>query len=259
MNLPFLPIRENKPRSKGICMMMDKGLSLQETENIIQAAGHLLDFAKLGFGTSLVTANVKEKVRLYKNAGIKVFAGGTLFEACLIRNCIHEYDKWIETLELDAVEISDGTISISHDQKCRYIAHYASNYVVLSEVGAKEPGVFTDPSEWINKFRAEIEAGSSYVIAEARESGTTGIYDKSGQADDTLIKRISDEISADRMLWEAPLKQQQVWFIKLFGSQVNLGNISPADIIPLETLRLGLRGDTFFDFLPDEFQQYRLK
>jgi phosphosulfolactate synthase len=259
MNLPFLPHREEKPRRKGICMMMDKGLSLQETENIIQSAGHLIDYAKLGFGTSLVTGNVKEKVQLYKKAGIHVYAGGTLFEACLIRNSLQEYEKWIDHLELDAVEVSDGTMIMSLDQKCKHISHFARQRIVLSEVGAKEPGVITHHAEWIEKIAAELQAGSRFVIAEARESGNTGIYKDSGKADDELINRITDEIPSENMIWEAPLKPQQVWFIKLLGPQVNLGNISPADIIPLETLRLGLRGDTFFDVLPYEFQQYKLK
>jgi phosphosulfolactate synthase len=240
-------------------MMMDKGLSIQETENIIQAAGHLIDFAKLGFGTSVVTGKVKEKVQLYKSAGISVYAGGTLFEACVIRKCLHEYEKWIEHLELDAVEISDGSMLMSHDQKCSYITRFARSRIVLSEVGAKEPGVFTNQSTWVSHIKAELEAGSRFVIAEARESGNTGIYNNTGNADDELVNRIASEIPSDKMIWEAPLKQQQTWFIKLFGSQVNLGNIAPADVIPLETLRLGLRGDTFFDVLPDEYQQFKLK
>jgi phosphosulfolactate synthase len=259
MKLPFLPQREEKPRSRGVCMMMDKGLSLQETQNIIQAAGHLIDFAKLGFGTSVVTNQVKEKVQLYKNAGIHVYVGGTLFEACLVRNRMDEYKRWIDHLELDAVEISDGSMAIDHKQKCNLISHFAAERIVLSEVGAKEAGVFTDPGMWVDHISAELNAGSRFVIAEARESGNTGIYKSSGAADNDLVDKIRIQIPHDKMIWEAPLKQQQVWFIKLLGYNVNLGNIAPADIIPLETLRLGLRGDTFFDVLPLEFHHLKLK
>lgn len=259
MRLPHLPQREDKPRTKGVCMMMDKGLSLQETENIIQVAGHLIDFAKLGFGTSLVSNNVKEKVQLYKNAGIKVYAGGTLFEACFIRDSVDEYEKFIDLMELDTVEVSDGSMYIDHPTKCKWISHFAKNRVVLSEVGAKESDVFTDKDLWVHHIKAELNAGSSYVIAEARESGNVGIYKKTGMADNDLIDDIISQIPPDKMLWEAPQKQQQVWFIQRLGHEVNLGNIAPSDVIPLETLRLGLRGDTFFDVLPAEFQKHRIQ
>jgi phosphosulfolactate synthase len=159
---------------------------------------------------------------------------------------------------MDAVEISDGSMKIEHPKKCDYISHFSKNRLVLSEVGAKEADVMTDHNEWIHHMTKELEAGSSFVIGEARESGTVGIYTKSGSADDSLIKDILKHIPADKIIWEAPLKNQQVWFIKLLGYNVNLGNIAPTDIIPLETLRLGLRGDTFFDFLPEEFSKFKL-
>ncbi len=259
MILPHLPERQEKPRQKGVTMMMDKGLSLTEASNIIEVAGHLVDFAKLGFGTSVVSSNVKEKVKRYREAGIKVYLGGTLFEACLLRNCVDEYQKFIDHLGVDCVEISDGSMEIPHDQKCEYISRFAKDRTVLSEVGAKEADVFTDHSLWVHHINAELEAGSSYVIAEARESGNVGIYKSTGKADDELVKDILMHTPPDKVLWEAPLKAQQVWFIKLLGPQVNLGNIAPADVIPLETLRLGLRGDTFFDHLPAELQKFRLK
>jgi phosphosulfolactate synthase len=259
MNLPFLPQRQEKPRSKGVCMMMDKGLSLRETENIIQVAGHLIDYAKLGFGTSLVSNNVREKVKLYREAGIKTYVGGTLFEACLIRDSLAEYEKFIDNLEVDTVEISDGSMVMDHNRKCELISYFAKNRTVLSEVGAKESDVFTDKNLWIHHIKAELEAGSSYVIAEARESGNVGIYKKTGAADNDLIKDILKHVPPHQMIWEAPIKQQQVWFLKLLGHEVNLGNIAPSDVIPLETLRLGLRGDTFFDALPPEFQKFKLQ
>jgi len=253
-----LPRRESKPRKLGIAMMMDKGLSLQETENIIQVAGHLIDFAKLGFGTSLVSNNVKEKVKLYRDAGIKVFVGGTLFEAFVVRNDFDGYVKYIDKLGVDAVEVSDGSIIMEHFTKCEYIQYFAKQRTVLSEVGAKDASVETDHNQWIHHMDAELNAGSSYVIGEARESGTVGLYDKTGSADTQLIQDILKKVPSEKIIWEAPLKSQQVWFLKLLGFNVNLGNIAPADMIPLETLRLGLRGDTFFDFLPEEYQKYKL-
>jgi len=258
MILPLTPEREQKPRSKGVLMMMDKGLSLECVKNIIQVGGHLIDYAKLGFGTSLVSNNVPEKIKLYRDAGIKVFLGGTLFEAFLIRGLFADYEKLIDKLGVDAVEISDGSMIMEHSQKCEYINHFAKNRIVLSEVGAKESGVMTHHADWVSKMAAELNAGSRYVIGEARESGTVGIFNNNGKADNNLIDEILKKIPSEKIIWEAPAKNQQVWFIKLLGYDVNLGNISPSDVIPLETLRLGLRGDTFFDFLPQEYSKFKL-
>lgn len=259
MILPHLPNRQEKPRSQGVTMMMDKGLSTQEVSNIIEVAGHLIDFAKLGFGTSVVSNKVKEKVKLYHAAGIKVFLGGTLFEACFVRDSLDVYEKFVHDLEIDCVEISDGSMAMDHNKKCELINRFSQNRLVLSEVGAKEAEVFTDTTLWVHHMKAELEAGSSFVIAEARESGNVGIYKNTGKADNALIEEILQNIPPQKVLWEAPQKAQQVWFIKLLGFDVNLGNIAPADIIPLETLRMGLRGDTFFDVLPKEFQQFRIQ
>ena len=257
VSLPFLPERPVKPRTTGIAMVMDKGLSLQEAENFIESSGDLTDFVKLGFGTSVITPKVKEKVQLYQKANIKVYLGGTLFEAFLIRNLVDEYRKYIDKLGLDAVEISDGSMAIEHDEKCNYITMFSKTHTVLSEVGSKEAGILIAPNRWIEMMEKELQAGSYKVIAEARESGNVGIYKSSGKAHTTLINRIQAKINNDLILWEAPLKAQQAWFIKHFGANVNLGNISPNEVIPLETLRLGLRGDTFFNFLPENFSEFK--
>lgn len=258
MILPFLPERLSKPRSSGVTMIMDKGLSITQVNELIEVAGHLIDFAKLGFGTALVSNQVKEKIKLYQENNIKVFVGGTLFEAFAVRNMIDAYKKYVEDINIDTIEISDGTIFIDHDKKCKYISDFAKNYTVISEVGAKEECII-DPGIWADHMQSEIDAGSSFVIAEARENGTVGIYNQDGTADTSLINDILKNIPSKKVIWEAPLKHQQSWFIKLIGSNVNFGNISPADIIPLETLRLGLRTDTFFEFLPEEYQKYKLK
>ncbi len=259
MELSYLPEREKKPRKTGVTMMMDKGLGIDQVRDLISAAGSFIDFAKLGFGTSVVCGHSKEKVKVYRDADIKVFVGGTVFEACVVRNMIDEYKRFITELDVDAVEVSDGSIVMDHDEKCKHISDLARDFMVFSEVGAKEDDIFIDPDRWAEHMESELESGSSYVIAEARETGTVGIYKKDGTADISIINDILKKIPSKQVLWEAPQKQQQAWFIKLIGANVNLGNIAPADVIPLETLRLGLRGDTFFEFLPEEYQKFKLK
>ena len=257
--LALLPERNHKPRQAGINMVMDKGLSLREAQDFVDVSGELTDFVKLGFGTSLVTPGVKEKIKVYKHAGIKVYVGGTLFEAFLIRDQFDEYRKYISGLGLDAVEISDGSMQIEHESKCEYICQLAKDFTVLSEVGSKEAGILIAPHRWIEMMVSELKAGSFKVIAEARESGTVGIYRPNGKAHTALIHKILTSVDKDDIIWEAPLKSQQVWFVQQFGANVNLGNIAPNEVIPLETVRLGLRGDTFFSFLPKSLKKLRIE
>ncbi len=249
--LSHLPKRSEKPRSKGLTMVMDKGLSIREAENLVAASSQLVDLVKLGFGTSIVSKNVKEKVKVYQDAGISVYLGGTLFEAFYVRNQLEEYQRFIDHLNIDCMEVSDGSVEIEHDEKCQLITRFAKNYRVLSEVGSKEEGILISPAKWIRMMQNELQAGSWKVIAEARESGTVGIYRPNGTAHVVLINKILAKVNGDNILWEAPKKTQQVWFINQFGAEVNLGNIAENDVIPLECLRLGLRGDTFFSFLPE--------
>lgn len=250
--LLHLPKRTKMPRKDGVTMVMDKGLSLREAEDMIESSGELIDFVKLGFGTSIVTKNLAEKIKLYKQATIKTYFGGTLFEAFIIRNMFDEYLAYMEKYGVDTVEVSDGSIVIAHDKKCEYIRKLAKNYTVLSEVGSKEEGILIHPGMWIKMMNKELEAGSWKVIAEARESGTVGIYRSSGHAHTALVNKITNSVKRENIIWEAPQKSQQVWWIKLLGANVNLGNIAPHEVLSLETLRLGLRGDTFFTFLPKE-------
>ena len=252
--LSFLPNRENKPRQAGLTMVMDKGLSLREAEDLVSVAHHLIDYVKLGFGTSLFTNNVEEKIKCYQKAGINVYLGGTLFEAFLIRNKYEDYKTLINKLGIDMIEVSDGSMVLEHDLKCDYINKLSKEYTVISEVGSKEAGIIIAPNRWITMMKTELEAGSIKVIAEARESGTVGIYRPDGTAHVALINKILAKVPQEKILWEAPIKSQQAWFIKHFGANVNLGNIAPNEIISLETLRMGLRGDTFMQFLPKELQ-----
>jgi len=253
--LNHIPQRSVKNRSHGITMVMDKGLSTRQAADMIETGGNQIDFVKFGFGTSLVSPNIKEKIKLYTEANIKVYLGGTLLEAFIIRNKFEDYLKIIDKFKLTAAEVSDGSIEIPHDEKCKYINILSKNFTVLSEVGSKEEGIIIHPSKWIKMMNAELQAGSSKVIAEARESGTVGIFHRNGSTHVLLVNKITSKVPVENIIWETPQKSQQVYFIKLFGSNVNLGNIAPDDVIPLETLRLGLRGDTFFHFLPDELKK----
>ncbi len=248
--LSGLPERTAKPRKHGLTMVMDKGLSLRETEDFIEVSGVYTDMVKLGFGTSMVTPNLKGKLKLYQQANIPYYFGGTLFEAFVARNQFNNYLNLIDEFELDYVEVSDGCLEIEHEQKCAYISQLAEHAKVLSEIGSKDETKIMAPYIWIELINKELAAGSWKVIAEARESGNIGIYRASGEVRMGLVNEILHAIEdGQTIIWETPKKQQQAWFIKLRGANVNLGNIAPNDVIPLETLRLGLRADTFFEFL----------
>ena len=251
VNLSHLPERTERPRNSGITMVMDKGISLKHAEDFVDSYADYVDFVKLGFGTSVMSKNVKEKIKIYQKAGIKTYLGGTLFEAFVARGKFDDYQKFIDSYGLDSAEVSDGSINIDHESKCKFISTLAKNFTVLSEVGSKEEGIIIHPAKWVSMMKAELEAGSFKVIAEARESGTVGIFHKNGSAHSMLITRITNKIKVEDIIWETPQKSQQVYFINLFGANVNVGNISVDDVIPLETLRIGLRGDTFFNYLPE--------
>lgn len=253
--LPYIPKRPAKPRNSGLTMMMDKGLSIRQVEDFLSANSDYTDIIKLGFGTSYLTKNLEQKIKLYKEAGMKIYLGGTLFEAFIVRNMFDDYQKLIDKLKLDCAEVSDGSIVMPHDKKCEYIHTLSKNFTVLSEVGSKEAGLIIHPAMWVSMMNKELEAGSWKVIAEARESGNVGIYRANGNAHTLLINKILAKVKKEDILWEAPQKSQQVWFLKLLGENANLGNIGYDDVIPLETLRLGLRGDTFFSYLPPELKK----
>jgi phosphosulfolactate synthase len=249
-HLPYIPKRTTRPRNEGLTMVMDKGLSINEAKNMLEASSKFIDIVKLGFGTAFLTENLSDKIKLYKDAGLKVYLGGTLFEAFIERDMFNEYVELVEKYKLNTVEVSDGSIELDHDKKCEYIRILAEKTTVLSEIGSKSEDVLIPPYKWIEMMEKELAAGSWKVIAEAREGGNVGICRDTGEVRSDLIEEILTKIPKERILWEAPKKSQQVWFIKLLGPNVNLGNIAPNEIIPLECLRLGLRGDTFFNFLP---------
>lgn len=249
-HLPYIPKRTTRPRNEGLTMVMDKGLSINEAKNMLEASSKFIDIVKLGFGTAFLSENLSDKINLYKDAGLKVYLGGTLFEAFIEREMFNDYLELVDKYELNTVEVSDGSIELNHDKKCEYIRILAKKTTVLSEIGSKSEDVLIPPYKWIEMMDKELAAGSWKVIAEAREGGNVGICRDTGEVRSDLIEEILTKIPKERILWEAPKKSQQVWFIKLLGPNVNLGNIAPNEIIPLECLRLGLRGDTFFNFLP---------
>lgn len=251
-NLSQIPERTSKPRIQGITMVMDKGLSIVEVENFLNIASPYVDVVKLGFGTSYVTPNLKEKLAVYAGYNIPVYFGGTLFEAFLIRNQFEDYINICKDFGVTYIEVSDGSVDIPHAEKCGYIEKLAKHAKVLSEVGSKDAAHIIPPYKWIELMKAELEAGSDYVIAEAREAGNVGIYRGSGEVREGLVQEILTQIPKEKILWEAPQKAQQLYFIQLLGSDANLGNIAPNEVIPLETMRLGLRGDTFHFFLNNE-------
>jgi len=230
-------------------MIMDKGLSIEETRNFLSVATPHIDIVKFGFGTSYVTPGLREKIELYKAQDIPVYFGGTLFEAFLIRNQFEDYIQVCRDYGIQYMEVSDGSITIPHAEKCGYIEKLTKYGTVLSEVGSKDAAHIIPPYKWIELMRAELAAGASYVIAEAREAGNVGIYRGSGEVREGLVQEILTQIPGERIVWEAPQKAQQLYFIELLGCNVNLGNIAPTEVIALEAMRVGLRGDTFFFFL----------
>jgi phosphosulfolactate synthase len=254
MNYPLtqIPERTAKPRQLGLTMVMDKGLSLRQTEDFLSVAADYTDLVKLGWATSYVTPRLREKLALYREAGVPVYFGGTLFEAFIVRNQFDAYRRLLDDFGLEYAEVSDGSLDMHQDQKCEYIRQLAEQVTVLSEVGSKDEAKIIPPYKWIRLIKAELQAGAWKVIGEAREGGNVGLFRASGEVRQGLVEEILTEVDAGQIIWEAPQKSQQVWFVKLCGANVNLGNIAPEEVISVETIRLGLRGDTFSHFLTQE-------
>jgi phosphosulfolactate synthase len=239
-----LPQRATKPRDRGLTHVLDRGLALTEVDGLIEVAGASVDLVKLGWGTALVTENLKAKLARYRSHEIPVVFGGTLTELAIAQDRIDRLAAWLHALGVAHIEISDGTLEMEHERKLELIARLAEDFVVLSEVGSKDDQKIMAPYRWVEQIESELEAGAWKVIAEARESGTVGIFRHDGEVRMGLIDEIAHAVPVDRLLFEAPRKDQQVWFVRRFGPDVNLGNIAPADVLSLETIRLGLRSDT---------------
>jgi phosphosulfolactate synthase len=234
-------------RIGGLTHVIDKGLGPRGWEDVLATSGSHIDIVKLGWGTAYVTDNLRQKLDVLR--GKPVVLGGTFFEVVYARGRLEEYKRWLSDLGLTHVEISDGTIEIPRDRKLGLIAEFSREFTVLSEVGSKDSSVEYTADEWAQWLREELEAGAWKVITEAREGGTAGIFDAGGGMRTELIGEIADAVGIDDIVFEAPTKAAQAWFVKQFGPEVNLGNIPPDEVIPLETLRLGLRGDTLKEVL----------
>ena len=244
-----LPARPGKPRQVGLTHVIDKGSNLRDIEGMFDTAGQFVDIVKLGWGTSYVTNNLEKKIALYRSFETPVVCGGTLFEAVYARDRLDEFKGWLVEHRFSHVEISDGTVEIPRERKLELIEDFGQDFTVLSEVGSKDSDVVYAPYQWVEWIKEELEAGAWKVITEGREGGTAGIFRADGDMRTGLIDEIAHEISVDDVLFEAPTKSSQAWFVKQFGPNVNLGNIPPDEVIPVETLRLGLRGDTLKEVL----------
>jgi phosphosulfolactate synthase len=240
-----LPDRSARPREVGLTHVLDRGLSLADVDGLMEVAGASVDIVKLGWGTAVVSANLPAKLARYRDHGVAVVLGGTLTEVALRQGRVEGLIAWVRELGLDHVEVSDGTIALTPEDKRALISRLAKEFTVLSEVGSKDAEMIMAPYRWVEEIEGELAAGAWKVIAEAREAGNAGIYRPDGEVRMGLIDEIAHAVDPDRMIFEAPRKQQQTFFLRRFGSNCNLGNIAPGDVLSLETLRLGLRSDTF--------------
>ncbi len=244
-----VPARPGKPRTEGLTHVLDKGMNIRDIEGLFDTAGEFVDIVKLGWGTGYVTNNLEKKIALYRSLATPVVCGGTLFEAVYARGKLDEFKSWLIEQRFSHVEISDGTLDIPRDRKLELIEEFSHDFTVLSEVGSKDPDVVYAPYQWVQWIKEELDAGALKVITEAREGGTAGIFRRDGDMRTGLLEEIAHEIAVSDLIFEAPTKESQAWFVKHFGPNVNLGNIPPEEVIPLETLRLGLRGDTLKEVL----------
>jgi len=239
-----LPDRAAKPRQQGLTHVLDRGLSLAEVDGLAEVAGDYADIVKLGWGTAVATGNLEAKLRRYREHGMTAMLGGTLTELAIAQDRLERLVAWLHELEIEHIEVSDGTITLEHERKVQLIHRLAQEFTVLSEVGSKDNTRIMAPFRWVEQIQAELDAGAWKVIAEARESGSVGIFRHDGEVRMGLIDEIAHAIAPDKIIFEAPRRDQQVWFVRRFGTNVNLGNIIPEEVLSLETIRVGLRSDT---------------
>ena len=252
--IDFLPPRTYKPRQYGLTMCMDKGLGIHATEDLCITAGNYIDYLKLGFGTSIFTGGLREKLAIYKKYGVEMYVGGTFLENFIARNKMEDFHKIMKEFDIKMVEVSDGSFEMGEERKLEIIKECKEHgYRVISEVGNKCKDRELTLEEWVNEMKSELNAGSDVVIIEARETGTTGIFNSNGDIKEDMVDYLVKEVDQKRIMWEAPNKKQQHWLIRKFGINVNLGNIAPADVIALEALRNGMRGDTLQQILEGKY------
>jgi phosphosulfolactate synthase len=246
MDFLALPKRTVGNREFGLTSIIDLGISLGELKSILHDYHPFIDIAKIGIGSAYITPNLKEKIQLYNEYGIKIYCGGTLFEKTYMQNKVDEYLKWLKDLGIQWVEISNGTFHISLEERCEIISKACTDFHVLAEVGSKDTDENMTISEWKNEMVQLLEAGSSYVITEGRDSGTSGIYKKNGSVKANLVSELINGLDVKKIIFEAPTAKQQMFFINEIGTNVNLGNVKIQDVLQLEVQRYGLRSETFY-------------
>jgi phosphosulfolactate synthase len=239
-----LPQRQPKPRDRGLTHVIDTGLTTVEAEGLMASAADYVDMVRLGWGSAYVTRDLQDKIERYRSAGVPVMLGGTLTELVWLRGQVGELRSWLKDLGIEHVEVSSGVVQIPSEEKAALIRDLASDFLVFAEVGEKDPNALMAPYRWVELIKEALAAGAQKVICEGRASGDAGMYRPDGEARTGLIDEIAHEVDPERLIFEAPKKHQQVWFIEHFGPDVNLGNVLPQDVISLETLRVGLRADT---------------
>lgn len=245
-----LPPRPQKPRITGITHVIDPGLSRVEADGLMSSAADYVDMVRLGWGTAYVTHDLQEKLDVYRSRGVPVMLGGTLTELAWLRGRVDALRNWLLELGIEHVEVSSGVVPIPPEEKAELISAFASDFTVFAEVGEKDPRALLAPYRWVELIRQALAAGATQVVCEGRASGDAGMFRPDGEPREGLIDEVVHEIDQTKLIFEAPQKHQQVWFIEHYGPEVNLGNIPPSEVIPLETLRMGLRADTLTLFHP---------
>jgi phosphosulfolactate synthase len=243
-----LPERNGKPRDLGITHVIDKGMGLRQLEDLLDTASNYIDILKFGWGTAYVTQNLVDKIKLCREADVPVCFGGSLLELAILQGKFDAFRDTVRQAGLTHVEISTGIIDLSRREKAHYIKELAKDFIVLSEVGSKDSEKIIPPYRWVELIESDLEAGAWKVICEARESGTVGLYFSTGEVRSGLIDEIVAKVNPADLIFEAPQKVQQVWLVRKFGSEVNVGNVATPEVIALETLRVGLRADTMPQF-----------
>lgn len=239
-----LPDRASKPRTRGITHLLDKGLPLAATEDLLAQVAHLIDIVKIGWGIGYVDPILARRITAYGEAGVPVCLGGTLTEIVALQDRVEPFREWALALGITHAEVSNGLQALTDDRKLGLIKELSADFVVLAETGSKDGKYPTKPQEWVEEMARDLDAGAQFVVAEGRESGTVGLYHSDQAVHEEIVSEILTQIPQDRIIFEAPIKAQQTWFIETLGAEVNLGNIEPSSVLPLETLRLGLRADT---------------
>lgn len=246
-----LPPRSTKPRQRGVTHVIDRGMPPAHLRSLLEMAGDHIDFVKFGWGTAYVSRHIRTKVAACQDVGVRACTGGTLLEIAAAQGKVPEFARWVASLGIDTVEVSEGTVHLPRDFKRRLIGELSDDFCVLAEVGSKDPEMPVEPAEWVGNMLSDLDAGASFVVAEGRESGTVGLYRPGGEVREPLVEAILAAVPSERVIFEAPGRAQQSWFIHRVGVDVNLGNVSSDDVVSVETLRRGLRSDTAHLSVPE--------